>query len=278
MVSGVTELYRYWEDEFKKQDLLTPFEVDNNDFRGISKKVRDNFRLNYYPQPFYGYLKEDMSKDMLMPLINPGPISNINVTEHFPAETLEESIALHNYQIYERHTGKWSKEIFHQKEREYDMQYGGRNKHWRGKKINQVRRLLGEDIEFLHTIEFFPFHSDKFGGFSKEDQNKLHNLPSTIRSINALEDIASRKLVKHILGIGMPWANILDQYPSLFTKVGYQELIGPKGGVSQRFYKYKPVRNPDGLPILIYSTTSMNIPNPNTNCKGANIFYEFLEI
>lgn len=278
MVSVTQELYRYWENEYKKQDSLDQFKVEDNHFKNISINMRNKFKLEYYPQPFYGYFEEDMSKDLLMPLINPGPVPSENVMKQYPSNSLVESRELWNKEIYERHTNQWRKENFHQKELEYDRIYGGENKHWRGKKMKQVRNLLGQDIEFLHTIEFFPFHSDKWGGVSEIDRENIYNLPSTTRSICALEDSASRRLVKHILGVGKEWVNILNHYSNKFKLVEYRELLGPKGNIGQRFYKYILVNNPEGLPIVIYVTSAINIPNPDRNINGANIIYEFLEI
>lgn len=277
MVFATQTLQTYWEKEFKKQISLNEFSVEDNHFNNLSKKTLSKFNFEFYPQPFYGYFDDDMSNDILMPLINPGAISMSNLSKQFPTSTNEESKVLWNKEIYERHTGQWTKDTYHQKELEYDVIYEGRSRHWRGKKMIQVRNLLGQNIEFLHTIEFFPFHSDRWGSMSVEDKKLLYNLPSTVLSISALEDIASRRLVKHILGVGKPWVEILSYYSNLFKKVDEKILPGPKGNTGQRFYKYKPLQNPDGLPIVIYSASSMHIPNPNRNPYGAKIIYDFLE-
>ncbi|MEK3993037.1 hypothetical protein [Robertmurraya sp. FSL R5-0851] len=271
---AIQELSAYWKKQYLQQKDLSSFQAEDNDFKEISIRTREKFNLNYFPQPFYGYFEEDMKNDVLVPLINPGSLNASDVLKQFPSDSEIESRKQWNLNIVERHcTNIWTKEVFHQKEREYDRVFGGKNKHWRGRKLIEVRQLLGEDIGFLHTIEFFPFHSDSWK-VSKKDRETLYNLPSTIHAIRVLEEIASTRAVRHILGIGLPWIDILSHYSNLFVLEDCKTLKGPKGKVGQRFYKFKPVRNSEGLPLVIYSTSSMNLP---TNQEGVDIILEFLE-
>lgn len=53
-------------------------------------------------------------------------------------------------------------------------------------------------------------------------------------------------------------------YPNKFKLVGDPIfLTGARGRVGQRFFKFRPLKNSNGLPIVIYSTSSMNLPVQN---------------
>lgn len=272
--SAIKELVTYWRESYLNQKDLVSFQVDQSIFNGISERTRNKFKFNFFPQPFYGYFEEDMKNDVLMPLINPGPKTIEDVIKEFPSSSDIESTIQWNLNIVERHcTPKWTKEVFHKKEQEYDGIYGGRNQHWRGKMFGKVQKLLGDDIEFLHTIEFFPYHSDRWD-VSKKEQKRLYQLHSTILAIKALEEIAVTRAVRHIIGIGLPWTEILSHYSDLFVLEDWTPLKGPTGSVGQRIFKFKPVRNPNGLPIVIYTTSSVTLP---TNKEAVKIIHHYLE-
>lgn len=250
-------MVEHWNEEFLLQTDLDLYDPGKQ-FAQVPPKVLNHFRLELYPQPFYGYFAEDMKADVFMPLLNPGPVNEKHVTDAFKGYSYSDAKRLWNDVIRDRHTRGWSKAEFHEREKYYDKELGAG--HWRRKKINQVRAVVGE-TEFLHTIEFFPFHSDRWTVGSVAREQWFRSLPSTQLAIALMEDISARQLVKHILGIGLSWAEVLLSFPEIFKMEGDPVyLTGKRGRVGHRIFKFKPVRYPDGLPIVIYSGSSMNLP------------------
>ncbi|MDQ0896300.1 MULTISPECIES: hypothetical protein [unclassified Paenibacillus] len=254
---AIYNVMEHWNREFERQSNLDLYDPGKQ-FAAVPQKFIKHFRLELFPQPFYGYLTEDMTDDVFMPLLNPGPVKEKHVTDLFNGYPYPDAKRLWNEVIRDRHTRGWSKAEFHERESHYDKVLGPR--HWRLKKMNQVKSLIG-DAGFLHTIEFFPFHSDRWksGYVAREDW--FRDLISTQLAIGLMEDISARRLVKHILGIGLSWAHVLESFPETFIMEGEPVfLMGQKGKVGHRIFKFKPVHHPDGLPIVIYSGSSMDLP------------------
>ncbi|MFF0828902.1 hypothetical protein ACFYU8_18240 [Brevibacillus sp. NPDC003359] len=115
-------------------------------------------------------------------------------------------------------------------------------------------------IVLIHTIELLPFHSDRWKAGMISQEEWFRNLPSTQLAIDVIEEIACSRLVKHILGIGLPWADILGSFPDKFYLDAHCLLTGTKGRIGHRIFKFMPVKNPEGQSIVIYSGSSMNLP------------------
>ncbi|RFB12728.1 hypothetical protein DZB84_18430 [Bacillus sp. HNG] len=268
--TALSELNEYWIDFFKSKknsDIINY----TDEFGDIPQHIRKKFQFDFFPEPFYGYLHEDMSNDVLVPLINPGQISVESLKPLFPTSPIESVRTLSNNRIKERHL-TWNKKDYLQGE--INLLQG--NQKWRSTKFNQCKIIMGEDIGFLHTIEFFPFHSARWN-LSRELQEKwIYSLKPTKLAINAIEEISKERKVKHILGIGKVWATILNWHKDKFSLEEYQELYGPKGGRSHIVYKYKPLNSPSSLPIVIYSGSSMHLPTKDE--KAVNLIRRYLEI
>ncbi|MBB3114507.1 hypothetical protein FHS18_006628 [Paenibacillus phyllosphaerae] len=255
--SAITSLISHWENKFLEQTELTQY-TSGPDYSLVPSNIQNLFRYELFPQPFYGYLNDDMSEDIFMPLLNPGPVSEKQVKELFKGLDYDEAKRQWNKVIIERHTKGWTKEKFLDREKEYDLLLGP--SHWRRKKLEQVQRVIG-GVSFLHTVELFPFHSDRWKAGMVSQEKWFRDMPSTQLAIESIEEIAALRLVKHILGVGLPWADILKSYPNKFYLDGDPVfLFGSKGRIAHRFFKFKPKMNSKGLPIVIYSGCSMNLP------------------
>lgn len=269
---AVAELNSFWIDFFSSQN---PNKIGSyiDGFGNIPLNIKEKFQLDFYPEPFYGYFHEDMTNDILVPLINPGQISVESLKQFFPSSSDERTIALSNNHIKERHL-TWNKEDYVRREKEFIRIQGEKN--WRNIKFKQCKKLIGDDIGFMHTIEFFPYHSASWNVTKELQENWIYNLESTKLAINAIEEISKKHLVKHIIGIGKVWASILDFYEDMFYLESYQELYGPNGGRAHNIYKYKPLNSPSSLPIVIYSGSSMHLPTKDE--KAVNLIRSYLEL
>lgn len=271
--SAIHELHSYWVDFFNSQDSkgnLNPVR-----FGEIPPYIQEKFQVEFYPEPFYGYFLDDMKNDILVPLINPGLVSEDHVKKLFVSDSFETSKSKWNNQIIERHLG-WKKEDYLKREMEFIEILGKGKENWRYQKLNQCKKLVGNEIGFMHTIEFFPFHSHKWEMKKEMKDNWLNSLPSTKLAIHAIEEISKNCLVKHIIGIGKDWATILATYEDTFILESYEYLTGPKGGRSGEIFKYRPINSPNSLPIVIYSGVAMNLPA--TNKEAVSILKNFLEL
>lgn len=270
---SINELNSYWADFFRSQDGQGNLNPER--FGEIPYDVQEKFQVEYYPEPFYGYFLEDMKNDILVPLINPGGVKEEHVERLFPADSSEAAKNLWNNQIKERHLG-WTTEDYVRREKEFIEILGKGKDNWRYQKFNQCKYIVGDDIGFMHTIEFFPFHSHDWGMRKEIKENWLYSLPSVKLSIHAIEEISKNRLVKHIMGMGKDWATIFDTYNDTFILQDHELITGPKGGRSYEIYKYRPINSPDPLPIVICSGPSMNFPK--TNKDAVQTLRDFLEL
>jgi hypothetical protein len=266
---SLLELYKFWRGFYTQQiDGTTP----NYDkvFGGMPEFIKEKFCVEYYPEPFYGYIHEDMSNDVLMPLINPGQVDEEFLQKFFGTSSKEETVIKSNFNVKNRHLN-WNKDDFLFNE---DKEYLGRE--WRRKKLNQCKKIIGNDISFLHTIEFFPFHSANWNMRKNIKEDWIYSLETTNLFVNAIEEVSRNRLVKHILGVGKDWVTILESYKSKFFMESYEVMTGPKGGRAHSIYKFKPINSINPLPIVIYSGVSMNLPVNDEN--AVKVLSEFLEL
>ena len=268
--SALVKLNTYWSDFFEK---LNGKELDSiiEGLGEIPPKFKKKFQLEYYPEPFYGYILEDMTNDVLVPLINPGEIKKEDLSLLFESESFEQTITLSNNHIKERHL-TWNKDDYLRREKEFLEIIG--EKEWRNQRFKQCRNIIGKDIDFMHTIEFFPFHSKKFT-INKSEEKWLQEHKYTQLSIDAIEEISKKRLVKHIICIGKVWITILKLYDEKFKLESHEQLYGPNGGIAHTIYKFKPIDSPNALPIVVYSGPSMSLPREE---RAVNIMRNYLEI
>lgn len=269
---SVIKLDSYWKDFFSPANNLN-IESNFEGFENIPLKIKEKFQLDFFPEPFYGYFHDDMSNDVLVPLINPGQISAESLQTLFPSPSNEITKMLSNNHIKERHL-TWTKEDYIKREQEFIDIQGEKN--WRNTKFKQCKTIVGNEIGFMHTIEFFPFHSASWNISKQLQENWLYSLKTTKLAIDAIEEISKKRLVKHIIGIGKVWVDILNWYEEKFFLESYQELRGPNGGRAHNIYRFKLKNSPTSLPIVIYSGSSMNLPTKDE--KAVNLIRSYLEI
>ncbi|MEK4484272.1 hypothetical protein MHH81_01540 [Psychrobacillus sp. FSL H8-0484] len=269
---AIQELIIYWNTYFKEQNNNL-VEIDLREFNGLPAQLIESFDLEYYPEPFYGYLHEDMSKDVFMPLINPGQMNIADLSKLYGKGKDEQIVKLSNAHVKNKHL-TWNSKDYCLREIEFEQFLG--KKHWRNTKLQQVQKLVQEDIPFLHTIEFFPYHSKSWNLRKSLQQDWIYDLASTKLAINAVEEISCNRLVKYILAIGKVWVDILMHYKDRFIIEDYVELLGPKGGRAHNIYKIRPIHAMNALPIVIYSGASMNLPANDK--RAVEILKSYLEV
>lgn len=269
---AVQQMISYWNDFYNQQndDLV---EISLHEFNGLPANLIENFDIKYFPEPFYGYLQEDMRNDVFMPLINPGQLKVSDLAMLYGNGTNEEITRRSNNHIKNRHLS-WNKADYHLRETEFEKLLG--RKHWRHTKIQQVRKLIDEEVPFLHTIEFFPYHSKSWNIRKSLQEEWIYQLKSTQLAINTIEEVSKQRLTKYILAIGKVWLNILMHYKDRFVIEESVELLGPNGGRAHNIYKIRPINAVNALPIVIYSGASMNLPANDK--RAVEVLRSYLEI
>lgn len=250
-VNPLEELNEFWKRVFSSED---PWSMLDQYYEQIPEKERSNFLREFLPQPFYGYLHREPKKDILLLLINPGQVRPKELNNLLPNGTNEEQKEKWNEKIRIRHL-TWNEKEYHTNE-----EWLIKNKdNWREVRRKQAVNVYGE-FGFLHTIEFFPFHSKDWKLTGEKKQRWIYDLEPTKLAINAIKYIAEQRKVKHIVGIGKPWVNILSHYKNMFELVETHVIPGEKRA-SHRFYKFNS--RPQGIPIVIYISGSGGINLPS---------------
>lgn len=248
MNNGLNAYVKYWSDIFLAKDPSSELEE-------LPQTILQRFQTEFYPEPYYGYFHEDMTNDVLLLLLNPG---------HKESMSLEENSSW-NHAVRERYTRPWSKNDYLEEE--------GRIKSkslWRFQHLQQARGIVG-NVGFLHTMEFFPYHSktDKLpASFKDAWMSKFH---STKLAVEALKDIATNKKVKHILSTNADWPRIfaLCNVP-LKREVELKRRDGKSYSFNFKVFQF----NDDALPMLmcnIRGNSRMDLPTNPSAVKIARI-------
>lgn len=220
----------------------------------IPEGIKENIQLNYAAEPFYGYFDEDMTKDALLLMINPG-----EVDENRGFCSAYEFNEFHK----ERYLNWTKKEYFEENERLKTIHPSGNR--WRESKKREINRIINfnessEEVQFLHTIEFFPFHSKKFNFGSPNNMEWMCKSKSSNLIIEAIKYMAEQHKVKYIFGIGLPWVTIFEKYG--FKPCDKREYKNESTGRYRfRLYKYKFSEN--AVPIIISISGAGKISLPS---------------
>ncbi|MDU2241081.1 MAG: hypothetical protein E7E23_10900 [Paenibacillus sp.] len=250
-VNPLEEFNDFWKKIFSEVD---PWTLLGQQYGQIPEKERSNFLQEFLPQPFYGYLHRNMKDDLLLLLINPGQVRPNELFNLLPGGSKEEQIQIWNEKIQKRHQ-TWNEAEYHANEK-WLLQ---NNDNWREVRRKQALNIYG-DFAFLHTIEFFPFHSKDWKLTGLKKQSWIYDLQPTKLAIHAIKQLAEESGVKHIVGIGKPWVNILNHYKDLFVLVETHGISGEKR-FSHRLYKF--VSRLGGIPIVIYISGAGGINLPS---------------
>lgn len=241
MGNNLQEYINYWQQTFSTEDPIKML--------GLNEKELELFDIDVAPEPYYGYFHQDMTNDVLLLLFNPGAKEKRTGEEGW------------NKQVKERYTELWSKEIYKNEELKISVESD-----WRNTYLDNASNIVG-GAGFLHTMEFFPFHSQK-DCTSKKFKEKWMNHISTKLAFLALKDIAVNHKVKQILTVNEIWPNLLEKYNVPLTH--YVELFR-KGGKAYSF-KFKVYQfNEESLPILLCrSNGNMKLPKDEFAVKIAH--------
>lgn len=280
MEYNLKSLIDYWDKVFLAEDpFQTILDLENSD--KLRTIINQKFDLRYYPEPFYGYFKEDMKQDILFLLLNPGQERMAELEGRFPAETLEESRRLWNESTKLRHIN-WTKADFHKEEKNiyaYDD--------WRYKRLVRSLEILDEykneyvppEKCFLHTAEFFPFRSKNFD----ISNDWIFNLNATKHMLGALKEITLKNKVRYIFGVSKSWFDILEHKNGIFeperiirVTLKRKDSDPNSTSYSHRMSLYRLTE--ESSPILIYKgwgAQNMNLP---TNKLAVKIIRHMLNV
>lgn len=241
MNKGLYNFVQFWNEVYTADNPIEDLKRKEN-LEGVPESSYKKFQIGFYPEPYYGYFSEDMSNDVLLLLLNPGLVS----------ETKPEEIKRKNDRIKKRYAEPWNKQdYFEEEERLKSVEK------WRSTRFNQSKNIVGE-FDFLHTMEFFPFHSKNFPGELTKEW--VYNLNSTNLSFHALKDIAISKKVKHILSVGKNWEVVFEKRNVPLNRE--VELIKHDGqNYSFKFKQYQFTQ--ESLPIVssILGSGAISLPS-----------------
>ena len=271
MEYNLDSLIRYWRTVFESENPIR-FLHQNERWSEVPKNIFNRFDLTYYPEPFYGYLDRDCSEDALLLLINPGEVPDSDLVSRYPSPggDKEASKALWNADVRQRYLG-WTPEQFHAKE-----PIG-----WRETRRKQAQTIVGERVPFLHTIEFFPFHSKNWTVHLNEQRSWIYNLESTRHSLGAIRHMAETKKVKFIFGIGNTWKHIIEAGNDIFEFDDVAEIEIWRPGKTKPSFEIAMYRKNDGsLPIVItrLGGNHMYLPTDPTAIMAIRSLYRNGEI
>ena len=247
----VEQLLSYYRNIYSSENLIEEIMKIEGD---MPQAIKENIQLKYAAEPFYGYFDDDMSKDALLLLINPGEVD-------------ENRGFCSAYEFNEFHKERylnWTKnEYFEDSERLKKIHPSGNR--WRESRKREINRIINfkefiEEIPFLHTIEFFPFHSKKFNFASPNNMDCMCKSKSSSLIFEAIKYMAEQHKVKCIFGIGLPWITIFEKYGvKACDKREYKNES--TGRYRFRLYKYKFAENSVPIIISISGAGKISIPS-----------------
>lgn len=259
-------LIDYWDKIFLAEDpFQTILDLENSD--KLRTIISQKFDLRYYPEPFYGYFKEDMKTDILFLLLNPGQERVAELENRFPAETLAESRRLWNESTKLRHIN-WTKADFHKEEKNIYA-----SEKWRNDRLVKALEILDEykneyvppEKCFLHTAEFFPFRSKNFN----ISNDWIFNLNATKHMLGALKEITLKNKVRYIFGVSKSWFDILEHKNGIFEpkRIIRVTLKKKNSDPNSKSYSHRMALyslTEEATPILVYKawgSSRMNLPS-----------------
>ena len=237
----VLELLNYYKSIYRAEN---PSEEMLKSEGEIPKSIKEKIQTQFGPEPFYGYFDDDMSKDALLLLLNPGEVNNIkNVCSD------DEFNQFHKKRYLE-----WTKkEHLEEGERLKEIHTDG-NK-WREDRRKEINNIIcvseaSEEVPFMHTMEFFPYHSKEFKFSSEKEINWICKSKTSELLMNSIKYLAEQRKVKYIFGIGISWVKIFKYYGYVPEKKDIYEVKNDSTGKFRfRVYKYKFTK--DSVPVII---------------------------
>lgn len=263
--NGLKNYINFWDNVFNSEDPLNACRESDG---GLYDELNEKHQLidsHLYPEPYYGYLAEDISKDLIVLLHNPGA-GDLTV-ENMNAFTKERYL-------------KWDKNKYQEecgyRDKDYYQIQGDccschlRTIHssvgcgWRRIRWHQAKFQIGLDFDFMHTMEIAPYHTKDFRG---QLQMIIESKP--VESLyNAVRDIATHHKVRYLFAIGSGWNSLFEHF-----NVQSSETITSNTS-NGKVYVYRVT--PDALPILVYPSLGggMNLPANKELLYGIRRVYE----
>lgn len=247
-MNDVSAFINYWNDKYtgsapQFSDWLSS--VTDSMPRRMTTSVQKLGETPLFPEPYFGYLNADTSNDILLLLLNPGEV--------------REDLSAMNAQTVERFR-TWTKdEYLSERDKIPSEAYK-----WRQARLKEACRIIdgGESSihRFLHTVEYFPFHSKKFDFLNSESRAWISEWEATRFMVNAVRNIARESKVQFIFAIGILWTNLLKDYG--FEQQEYVTL-GPKLN-SHRIWRFQLPGEPSSQPIIVYVSGAGRIGLPSS--------------
>lgn len=189
MVNDVSAFINYWNDKFTGSASQTRDWLASVTYSMPKKMITSIQKLcevPLFPEPYFGHLGADTSNDILMLLLNPGEV--------------REALGEVNAQAIERFR-TWTKdEYLSEKDKIPSVAYK-----WRQARLKEACRIIdcGDSSihRFLHTVEYFPFHSKKFDFLNSKSRAWISEWEATRFMMNAVRSISRESKVQFIFAI-----------------------------------------------------------------------------
>jgi hypothetical protein len=238
MSNGLQGFISYWQGVFSSDDPIHALGL-----RSYEKEMAQ-LQIETAPEPYYGHFHEDMTNDVLLLLLNPGAKDERTSKEGW------------NESVKDRYVNMWSKNEYFRQEEILKQQNP-----WRYKRMNQAKGIVGE-VGFLHTMEFFPFHSRKDELTDIFKRKWVNEFELADLTYNALKEIAVNRKVKHIFSVSNDWIRLLEKHDVPLK----MEVILKKHSGKDYSFAFKVYQIAEGaLPILFCDLkgSPINLPrNP----------------
>lgn len=132
---------------------------------------------------------------------------------------------------------------------------------------------MGE-FGFLHTIEFFPFHSRSDALTSKFKNEWVKNSHALDIAFKAIKELSENFKVKHILATSSDWTTVLEEKNVTLAK--HVELKKHTGSRNSFVFKKYQISE-DSIPILLCKpsgNSNMDLPRDSFAVEIAQILLE----
>lgn len=242
-VSPLLQFTNYWRQIYSDTNPRARLVVyDHIELQEVMRRMDSR----HFPEPFYGLWDDDLSRDGVLLLINPGQVP-------FDDHVVERI----NQDVQVRYS-RWTKAEYLHHDSNSEQKSGDIGLQWRLRRKQQAERILGDKLDFLHIIEYFPYHSKSWATLSAEAKHYVAKLQSTRLALDAVIDIATNHKARFVFGIGQPWAEVLKMQG---YELHCEELSKPGSKrFSHRFYWTKVTATALTIIIYVSGAGGMNLP------------------
>lgn len=141
-----------------------------------------------------------------------------------------------------------------------NMNKHGKGCFWRRGLWHQAKYKLGLNFDFMHTLEFVPYHTKKFDKLSGPVQNNIiESLPLQL-TVGALKEIVEKNKIRYILAVGAVWKNIFDRL--------HVKMISETKESSRSAAVYVYQFSPESTHIVVYKAGGVYLPSEEFYVKA----------